>query len=90
MYCGVPAIMPLWVRLASSMALARPKSVSLTRSTQFSSKIFAGLMSRCTTPCAWAAARARAAWMPIRKISRTSSGPERQAALEANGPGRTA
>ena len=51
MYCGVPAIRPLWVRLASSMALARPKSVSLTRSTQFSSRMFAGLMSRCTTPC---------------------------------------
>ena len=69
MYCGVPAMTPLCVRLASSIARARPKSVSLTRSMQFSSRMFAGLMSRCTTPWACAAARARAAWVPIRKIS---------------------
>src|SRR5436853_5838904 len=32
MYCGVPATTPLCVRLASSTARARPKSLSLTRS----------------------------------------------------------
>ena len=31
MYCGVPATTPLCVRLASSTARARPKSVILTR-----------------------------------------------------------
>ena len=47
---------PLCVRLASSAARARPKSVILTRSTPFSSRMLAGLMSRWISPCAWAAA----------------------------------
>ena len=54
--CGVPATTPLCVRLASSAARARPKSVILTRSTPFSSRMLAGLMSRWISPCAWAAA----------------------------------
>ncbi len=45
---GVPAIMPLRVRLASSAARAMPKSVIFTRSCVPAApiKIFAGLMSR--------------------------------------------
>src|SRR5829696_2810923 len=53
---GVPATCPAWVRLASSAARARPKSVSLTRSTPFSSRMLAGFTSRCTSPWAWEAA----------------------------------
>ena len=75
MYCGVPATTPLWVRLASSAARARPKSVSLTRSMPFSSRMLAGLTSRWTSPWAWAAARPAAVCMPIRRISGSSSGP---------------
>ena len=75
MYCGVPATTPLCVRLASSTARARPKSVILTRSTPFSSRMFEGLMSRCTSPWACAAARPAAVCMPIRKISLAPSGP---------------
>ena len=56
MYIGVPAMTPLCVRLASSAARARPKSVILTRSTPFSSRMLAGLMSRWISPCLWAAA----------------------------------
>ena len=52
MYCGVPAITPLRVSVASSAARAKPKSVIATRSIPSSSKMFAGLMSRCTRPCA--------------------------------------
>ena len=50
---------PLCVRLASSAARARPKSVILTRSTPFSSRMLAGLTSRWTSPWAWAAASPR-------------------------------
>ena len=66
---------PICDRLASSAARARPKSVILTRSTPFSSRMFAGLMSRWINPCACAAARPAAACMPIRRISFTASGP---------------
>ena len=48
--CGVPAITPLRVRVASSTARASPKSVSVTRSIPRSSRMFAGLTSRCTNP----------------------------------------
>ena len=77
MYSGVPATTPLCVRLASSAARARPKSVILTRSTPFSSRMLAGLMSRWIRPWAWAAASPAAICMPIRRISTASSGPSR-------------
>ena len=63
------------VRLASSAARARPKSVSSARSTPCSSRMFDGFTSRCTRPCAWAAARPAAVWRPIRRISRTVQRP---------------
>ena len=69
MYCGVPAMTPLCVWLASSTARARPKSVIRTRSTPFSSRMLAGLMSRCTRPWAWAAASPAAVCMAIRRTS---------------------
>ena len=43
---GVPVIVPVRVSVASSTARANPKSVSITRSTFASNRIFAGLMSR--------------------------------------------
>ena len=78
---------PLWVRLASSTARARPKSVILTRSTPFSSRMFDGLMSRWTRPCAWAAARPLAACMPIRRTSLDRSGPSRSIRSWSDRPG---
>src|SRR5215217_5836837 len=75
MYIGVPAITPDWVTLASSTARARPKSVILTRSTPFSRRMLAGLMSRWTIPCLWAAASPAAICIPIRRTSVRGSGP---------------
>ncbi len=72
MYWGVPATTPDWVIVASSTARASPKSVILTRSTPFSSRMLAGLMSRWISPWAWAAARAPAAWLPMRRTSASS------------------
>ena len=46
MYWGVPAMMPVFVRLASSAARASPKSVNFTRSTPSASRMLAGLTSR--------------------------------------------
>ncbi|OLT36301.1 hypothetical protein BJF79_06750 [Actinomadura sp. CNU-125] len=43
---------------SSSSRLAIPKSASTTRPSSHRNT-FAGLTSRCTTPCAWAARRAR-------------------------------
>src|SRR5207249_3842538 len=77
MYIGVPAIRPDCVKLASSTARARPKSLILTRSTPFSSRMFAGLMSRWIFPIAWAAARPCAICTPMRSTSNGSSGPTR-------------
>ena len=74
MYCGVPATTPDCVIVASSTARARPKSVILTRSTPFSSRMFAGLTSRWINPWACAAASPWAACMPMRRISRSSGG----------------
>jgi hypothetical protein len=56
---------------------ARPKSVSLTRCTPFSSRMLAGLTSRWMTPWAGALANPAAACMPMRRISLSSSGPLR-------------
>ena len=44
---------------ASSTRRARPKSISFTVPALLS-MMLAGLMSRCTIPCAWAAASPRA------------------------------
>ena len=51
-YGGVPLMTPVRVTLASSTARASPKSVSNARSTELSSRMFDGLTSRCTSPCA--------------------------------------
>ena len=77
MYCGVPAITLEQVKLASSTVRAKPKSVINTRSIPFSSRMLAGLTSRCTKPWACAAANPAAVCMPIRRISRTGNGPRR-------------
>ena len=66
MYGGVPVTTPVCVTLASSIARASEKSVSLTRSTPFSSRMLAGLTSRWISPWAWAAAKPAAVCMPIR------------------------
>ena len=86
MYAGVPAMRPDCVRLASSTVRARPKSVILTRSTPFSSRMLAGLTSRWTRPCACAAARPAAICMPMRRISFTGSGPPRSSFSWSVGP----
>ena len=64
------------------MARASPKSVSLTRSTPFSRRMFEGLTSRWIRPCAWAAASPAAACMPIRTISASRGGRLVDALLE--------
>ena len=46
MYCGVPAMTPVLVKLASSAARASPKSVNFTRSTPSASRMLAGFTSR--------------------------------------------
>lgn len=48
MYCGVPAMIPVRVSVESSTARARPKSVSITRSTFVSNRMLAGFTSRWT------------------------------------------
>jgi hypothetical protein len=75
MYCGVPATTPDWVRLASSAARARPKSVSLTRAGLPSRRMLAGLTSRWTIPRACAAASPRAVAMATRRTSASGRGP---------------
>ena len=81
------ATLPLCVRRASSAARARLKSVSLTRSTPFSSRMLAGLTSRWMRPWAWAAASPAAACMPIRSTSVTDSGPSRSIFSSSEMPG---
>ncbi len=56
----------------SSRILAMPKSVTMTRSSAHS-RMLAGLMSRCTSPARWAAARASATSAPTWATSRKSS-----------------
>ena len=51
---------------SSAGAVAMPKSSTLSSATpskRLVTKRFAGLMSRCTMPRAWASARAAQAWM---------------------------
>lgn len=63
---------PLGVRVTSPETEAMPKSVTTTRSP--SSRMLAGLMSRCTMPAWWATASAAAIWAPIRATCVSSSG----------------
>ena len=77
MNIGVPAIMPDCVRLASSAARARPKSVILTARCRSPRRMFAGLMSRWIKPCWWAAASPSAICTPIRRISLVARDPVR-------------
>ena len=87
MYIGVPAMMPLCVRLASSAARARPKSVILTLCCPPSSRMLPGLMSRWIRSVAWAAASPSAICRPIRSTSGTSSGPVRSSRCWSVSPG---
>ncbi len=51
MYAGVPMIVPVWVSWlspAASSARAMPKSATTALPPE--SRMFSGLMSRCTTP----------------------------------------
>ena len=63
---------------SSRSALAWPKSRILARPPGASSQMFAGLMSRWTSPDRWAAASPEATSRPIRRIR----------SIEASGPGR--
>ena len=77
MYIGVPATMPDWVRLASSAARARPKSVILTCwCGPASSRMLAGLMSRWMSP-----GRGR------RPAPRRSAGRSARTSAVSSGPG---
>jgi len=60
MYAGVPTANPLCVISVSpaSSARATPKSVTSQRPVGSSRRMLEGLMSRCTTPRAWAKAKA--------------------------------
>ena len=55
-------------REGAAVSLARPKSRTFTRFLS-PTKMFAGLMSRCTMPCACAASSASASWMPMSSTS---------------------
>jgi hypothetical protein len=59
MYAAVPAKVPRLERRLASSTLAKPKSVSLGRSSS-PIRMFCGLTSRCTTPAEWAACKASA------------------------------
>src|SRR5256884_3713906 len=59
MYSGVPVVDPRSSRAGRDVTSAIPKSVTVALPFA-SSRMFPGLMSRCTTPTAWAAASARA------------------------------
>ena len=65
---------------------AKPKSVSLTRSTPSASRILAGLTSRCTSPCACAALRPAATCMPMRSTSTSCNGPSSSSRLWSEVP----
>ena len=77
MYIGVPAMTPLCVRLASSAARARPKSVILTALDAVLQQDVGRLDVAVDQPLAWAAARPSAICRPMRSTSETSSGPIR-------------
>ena len=78
MYAGVPSTLSP-TRLDESMACAAPKSISFTigRSSLEPShrKMFAGLMSWCTTPCAWACASALATSRATRSATAGATAP---------------
>jgi len=61
-----------------------PKST--TFAPEGESSTLAGLMSRCTSPRAWAAASAAATCAPIRSACRAGTGPERSRSASV-GPG---
>src|ERR1700733_768980 len=68
-----------------SNVLARPKSTTLiTRSPRgvYARKMFAGLRSRCTIPCAWASAMASHASRMYETASANGSGPRMEDAGE--------
>ena len=63
-----------------------PKSSTRTRPSA-AYAMLPGLMSRCTSPRAWAASSADATWRPTSTTSSTGSGPARQLVGQA-GPGQ--
>ena len=81
MNAGVPIATPAPVRVAPEVelsALAIPKSVTMTRPRGPSSRILSGLMSRWMIERAWAALRASADSIMIRRASSTGSLPRRR------------
>jgi hypothetical protein len=58
----VPSTVPVPVKVVAAAALTMPKSVTCTCPSGLTSTL-AGLMSRSTSPWAWAAARAAHTWM---------------------------
>ena len=90
---SVPATIPVAVipdRPASSKLLARPKSASLAVVISASaSRMFSGLMSRCTKPFSCAKLRPSSASRVMRAAASTSSGPSRfRSTVERLPPGQ--
>lgn len=77
-YSGDPTKAPVEVSVVAPATCAIPKSVRTGRPPGASSRTFAGLMSRCSTPAAWAVRRAPSRAIPIRAPSAGSTGPVRE------------
>ena len=81
MNAGVPMATPAPVRVAPEppeSALAMPKSVTITRPREPSSRMLSGLMSRWMIEKPWAALSASADSVMMRRTSSTGSLPRRR------------
>ncbi len=84
MYATVPTVVPAVVSSGVVTARDTPSGAAVVRATpksrilalpRFVTKMFAGLMSRCTMPAAWAASSASATSPAIATIDEIAIGP---------------
>ena len=74
MYCGVPSDRPVCVmRCPPALCTARAMPKSATTARPDCSRMFSGLMSRCTTPFEWASDKASATSCAMRSASAIGS-----------------